>query len=67
MNSSSFPADWYEDQAALAAQELDFDLHMATCEAEIRDGVNASLQAMPVADSAPENSVYNLNALLDSI
>lgn len=68
MDSSSFPPNWYTNQAALAAQELDFDLHMAACESEIRDGVNASFQPMPVADPVqPENSVYNLNALLDSI
>ncbi|MEJ1930809.1 hypothetical protein WDZ92_11155 [Nostoc sp. NIES-2111] len=67
MNSSSLHPSWYADQSALAAQELDFDLHMAAYEAEIRDGVNACFQAMPDPDPTPDNSVYNLNALLDSL
>lgn len=64
MNSSSIPPEWYADQYELAAQELDFDLHMAACEAEIQNGINASLEPMP---QEPDNSVYNLNAILDGL
>jgi hypothetical protein len=67
MNSSSLPPEFYADQAALAAQELDFDLHIAACEAEIRDGVNACFQPMPEPDPTPDNSIYNLNAILDGL
>lgn len=65
MNSSSIPPEWYEQQYELAAQELDFDLHMAACEAELKDGITATFAPMPQADQTTDNSVYNLNALLD--
>lgn len=64
---SSFPPEWYEDQARLAAQELDFDLHIAACESEIKQAINASLEPMPEPDPHPlDNSVYNFNAILDA-
>jgi hypothetical protein len=68
MQSSSFPPEWYADSSRLAAQELDFDLHLAGCEAEIRDGISASLQPMPEPDKPEqlENSLYNFNAILDA-
>lgn len=68
MESSGIPSDWYAQQAELAARELDFDLHMAACEAEIRSAIAANFEPMPMADSPPtENSVYNFNAILDSL
>ncbi len=67
MRSSSFPADWYPDQAELAAQELDFDLHMAACEAELRSGASMAFDPLPDPDPTPDNSVYSLNAILDSL
>lgn len=65
MDSSSIPPEWYAAQYELAAQELDFDLHMAACEAEMQDGINASLEPMPQPE--PDNSVYNLNSILDGL
>jgi hypothetical protein len=65
MNSSSISPEWYAAQAELAAQELDFDLHMAACEAELKDGINANFTPMPEPD--PDNSVYNFNAILDGL
>lgn len=62
---SSFPPEWYEDQARLAAQELDFDLHITACESEIKQGINASLEPMPKSNE-PENSVYRFNEILDA-
>jgi hypothetical protein len=68
MYSSSFPPEWYEDQARLAARELDFDLHLAACESEMKSAIHASLQPLPQPDpKPPENSVYNFNAILDAI
>lgn len=68
MQSSSFPPEWYADQARLAAQELDFDLHLAVCESELKSAINANLQPLPVADpKPPENSVYKFNEILDTI
>ena len=66
MYSSSLPPEMYEEQALLAAQELDFDLHLAACEAEIKSGITASLELMPKADPKTENSVHNFNAILDA-
>lgn len=67
MQSSSIPPEWYEAQAELAAQELDFDLHLAACESEIKHGISASLEPMPQPDPQPlDNSVYNFNAILDA-
>lgn len=66
MQSSSFPPEWYPAQAALAAQELDFDLHIAACEAEIKQAIAIGLEPLPPLNQQPENSVYNLNAILDS-
>ncbi|BAY77939.1 hypothetical protein NIES25_44090 [Nostoc linckia NIES-25] len=62
---NSIPPDWYEAQAELAAQELDYDLHLAACEAEIKEGIAASLEPMP--EPVPDNSVYNFNAILDGL
>jgi hypothetical protein len=57
----------YKEQALLAAQELDFDLHLAACEAEVKNGITASLEPMPKADNPKsENSVHNFNAILDA-
>lgn len=66
MQSSSFPSEWYPAQAALAAQELDFDLHIAACEAEIKLAISANLEPLPPLNQLLEDSVYNLNAILDS-
>ncbi|MBL1199887.1 MAG: hypothetical protein FWK04_12565 [Nostoc sp. GBBB01] len=65
MHSSSIPPDWYETQASLAVQELDYDLHLAACEAEIKEGIAASLEPMP--EPIPDNSVYNFNAIIDGL
>ncbi|MFN6540887.1 MAG: hypothetical protein RM021_031725 [Nostoc sp. EkiNYC01] len=65
--NSHIPPDWYEVQAELAAQELDYDLHLAACEAGIKEGIAASLEPMPESVSQqPDNSVYNFNAILDA-
>lgn len=67
MQSSSIPPEWYPMQAKLAAMELDFDLHMAVCEAEITSAMLLNGNA-PVADPPPtKNFVYKLNAILDSL
>ncbi|WP_375471001.1 hypothetical protein [uncultured Nostoc sp.] len=66
MESSSLPPEMYADQALLAAQELDFDLHLAACESEIAQAVRANFEPMPKADPPKaENSVYNFNRILD--
>ncbi|WP_138500939.1 hypothetical protein [Nostoc sp. PA-18-2419] len=67
MQTSSFPSDWYQSQAEIAAHELDCDLHLAACEAQIKEGIAASLEPMPEPDSKPDNSVYNFNAILDGL
>lgn len=63
---NSIPPDWYQSQAEIAAQELDFDLHLAACEAEIKEGIAASLEPMPQPEKQSDNSVYNFNAILDA-
>ncbi|MCF2149797.1 hypothetical protein IQ276_025895 [Desmonostoc muscorum LEGE 12446] len=63
--NSNLPPDWYQTQAELAAQELDYDLHLAACESAIKDGIAASLQPMP--EPVRDNSVYNFNAILDGL
>lgn len=62
---NSIPPDWYQSQAEIAAQELDYDLHLATCEAGIKEAITASLEPMP--EPVPDNSVYNFNAILDGL
>ncbi len=68
MHSSSIPPGWYADQAELASQELDFDLHLAACEAEIKSGITVTFQPMPETDPQPNdsNSLYKLNEILDA-
>ncbi|MFN6565437.1 MAG: hypothetical protein RMY28_037330 [Nostoc sp. ChiSLP01] len=64
---NSIPPDWYQTQADIAAQELDYDLHLAACEAGIKEGIAASLEPMPEpVPQQPDNSVYNFNAILDA-
>lgn len=63
---NSIPPDWYQVQADLA-QELDYDLHLAACEAGIKESIAASLERMPdPVPQQPDNSVYNFNAILDA-
>lgn len=68
MYSSSLPPERYTEQYELAAKELDFDLHLATCEYEIKSGISVTFEPMPQADPEPQNnnSVYNLNQILDA-
>lgn len=68
MNSSISP-EWYEAQAALAANELDFELHIAACEYEIKSGISVTFEPMPQAEQQTpqsDNSVYNFNAIIDA-
>lgn len=67
MNSSSLPPELYAAQAELAAQELDFDLHLAACEAQNKEAISATFDPMPVADQRTDNSVYNFNAIIDGL
>lgn len=69
MNNSSIPPEWYAVQAELAAKELDFDLHLAACEAEIKSGISVTFQPIETESETqqPDNSVYNLNAILDGL
>jgi len=46
-------------------KELDFDLHIAACESEIKQAINASLEPMPKSNE-PESSVYRFNEILDA-
>jgi hypothetical protein len=64
--SSNIPPNWYQAQAELAAEELDFDLHLGACETQMKEGIAASLEPMPEPDPKPDNSVYNFNAILDA-
>jgi hypothetical protein len=66
MGSSNISPNWYQSQAELAAEELDFDLHLGACETEMMQGIAASLEPMPEPDPKPDNSVYNFNAILDA-
>ncbi|WP_144427464.1 hypothetical protein [Nostoc piscinale] len=43
MEASSLSPEFYEMQAALAANELDFELHLSACEAEAKSVINGSL------------------------
>lgn len=40
---------------------------LGTCEAELKDGITATFAPMPQAEQQQDNSVYNLNALLDAL
>jgi hypothetical protein len=62
---SNIPSDWYEQQAQQAAQDLDLDLHLAVGEAELKDAISANFDPMP--ERVPDNSVYNLNDILDNL
>jgi hypothetical protein len=62
---SSFP-DWYVKQAQQTIRELNFDLHLAACEVEIKNGITASLEPIPPPELPPDTTIYNLNAILDS-
>lgn len=64
---NNIPSDWYSSQAEQAAYELDFDLQMSACEAEITSAINASFEPSPEPDKQADNSVYNLNAILDMV
>ncbi|ALF52973.1 hypothetical protein ACX27_09115 [Nostoc piscinale CENA21] len=69
MEASSLSPEFYEMQAALAANELDFELHLSACEAEAKSVINGSFEPMPQAETQPQqstNSVYNLNEILDA-
>ncbi|WP_413201318.1 hypothetical protein [Nostoc piscinale] len=69
MNTSSLPPERYAEQAVLAANELDFELHLSACEAEAKSGIHVSFEPMPQqADTQTQqtNSVYNLNEILDA-
>lgn len=66
--SNSLDPNWYAQQAEQAARELDFDLNMAACEAEIRSAIAANFEPMPEAvPKQPDDSIYNFNALLDLV
>ncbi len=68
MHSSSIPPNRYETQSEIAGQELDYGLHLATCEAGIKEGIAASLEPMPKpVEQPPDNSVYSFNAILDGL
>lgn len=42
--------------------------NLPNCEAEIKDAVNATFEPMPPPEPPkPDNSIYNLNALLDLV
>ncbi|MBD2361250.1 hypothetical protein [Anabaena sp. UHCC 0399] len=61
----SFP-EWYAEQARQIMRELNFDLHLAVCEVEIKNGISASLEPIPQPELPPDMTIYNLNAILDS-
>jgi hypothetical protein len=63
---SSFP-EWYAQQVQQTIRELNFDLHLAICEVEIKNGISASLEPIPLPDLPPDMSIYNLNAILDGV
>ncbi|RUR84634.1 hypothetical protein ACF3DV_20250 [Chlorogloeopsis fritschii PCC 9212] len=69
MQNSSDIKEFYEQQAQLAAAQLDFGLPLTTCEAEVRDGINSCFQPFPEARKTDEleNSVYQFNKILDSL
>ncbi|MGH1392780.1 MAG: hypothetical protein ACRAVC_01910 [Trichormus sp.] len=62
----SFP-EWYAEQIQQTIRELNFDLHLAVCEVEIKNGISASLEPIPLPDLPPDMSIYNLNAILDGV
>lgn len=68
MHGSSLPPERYTEQYELAAKELDFDLHLAACEYEIKSGISVTFEPMLQAEQQPQdnNSVYNLNEILDA-
>jgi hypothetical protein len=59
MQTSSLPPEWYAMQAELSAQELDFELTIAACEAT----------GTPYPETVQEeiSQIYNFNAILDAL
>ncbi|MCF4967242.1 hypothetical protein CV014_09045 [Nostoc sp. CMAA1605] len=58
--------EWYAEQAQQTMRALNFDLHLAVCEREIKNGISASLEPIPLPDPRQiEVTIYNLNAILD--
>lgn len=63
---SSFP-EWYAEQVQQTMRGLNFDLHLAVCEVEMKNGISASLEPMPPPELLPDMSLYNLNGILDEV
>lgn len=61
----SFFPEWYAQQAQETLQTLNFDLHLAVGEVEIKNGIRASLEPIPPSEILPDITIYNLNAILD--
>ncbi|WP_193897348.1 hypothetical protein [Nostoc sp. LEGE 06077] len=56
-------------QSELAGKELDFALHLAACEYEIKSGISVTFEPMPEPETQAQqqaNSIYNLNDILDA-
>jgi alkyl hydroperoxide reductase subunit AhpC len=61
----TFSHEWWIQQAQQTLRELNFDAHLAVCEAEVKHGISASLDVMPHPEPVTDMTIYNLNAILD--
>ncbi|HIK05430.1 MAG TPA: hypothetical protein IGS40_12085 [Trichormus sp. M33_DOE_039] len=61
----SFFPEWYAEQAQKTIRGLNIDLHLAVCEVEMKNGISASLEPIPLREPIPDTTIYNLNAILD--